>query len=152
MARDTLQDLRAEAKRHGVSWREVRRLKDELVEQHTLRREATDGPRRRAWELFSHWNLTPGCVPFWRCGWSRIRQRVENAGRDYTAIRRYDMIAASVAEDYPEWSERDAGELFAMLFEDYVPWPPRRCFYERALGMAIEQPEAWYDEHPAPEF
>lgn len=141
MATDTLRELKGAAKRLGVAWREVCELKDFLVKQESEQREGTDARRRRAWELylaFAGWSR--GCLSFWRCGWDHVRRRIEKTGGDYTAIRRYDEIAASLRTDFPELSEWSTQEIFDWLLQtDYQPWPPRIEFYEEALGTIEAQ-------------
>ena len=139
MLRETLTELKEEAKRLGVPWSHVCQLKSELVEHERQERETPEGVRRRAWQLYVAYNgWSPGCLPFWRCGWDHVRRRLENSDRDYTAIARYDEIAATIGVEFPEWEERDAGELYEFLFEPFEPWPERLSFYDEAL--------AWFED------
>lgn len=137
MGADTIRDLRDHAKQLGVPWRQVCELKDHLVEIEQQKRASTDGGRKRAWELllaFRGW--TRGCLSFWRCGWSHTRRRIERNGDDYTAIPRYDEIAATLRTDFPEFGDWSTQEIFDWLLqEEYSPMPPRRAFYEDALAM-----------------
>jgi hypothetical protein len=34
----------------------------------------------------------------------RVLAHLAETGRDYTAIRSYDLIASSVAQEFPEWA------------------------------------------------
>jgi hypothetical protein len=133
MAENYLTELRAAAKAAGVPWRDVLATKNELLAIEAERRRFSDEARRRAWELFCHWNRTAGCHAFWRCGWEHVRRHLENSGRDWSHIRSGDVLAESLRHEFPEVGEWTAGEIFAWLFEPYRRWPSRREFYAEAL-------------------
>lgn len=134
MLKETLAEIRDETRLAEIVWADLVAVKNELVELERERRESTDAVRYRCWELYCTYNgRTVGCQSFWRCGFDHVRRRLENTGRDFTAIRRYDEIATGVGCEFPEWEERSADELFAWLFEPYVPWPKRESFYWEAI-------------------
>lgn len=136
MAASTLQELKSEAKRLGVTWAEVVAVKKECEEVMLAARETEEGARREAWRLLLRYSgrSVAGCMAFWRVGWDKVRARLENSGRDFTAIPAYDLIATGVAEEFPEWQGVDAEELFAFLFSTYEPRPTTYDLYSEALG------------------
>lgn len=137
MLKETLAEIRVEAKLAEISWADIVAQKNELLLLERERRTASDGLRARSWELYCAYNgRTVGCQPFWRCGFDHVRRRLENSGRDFTAIRRYDEIFTGIGCEFPEWIERSADELFAWLFEPYLPWRARESFYWEALELA----------------
>ena len=136
MAVEDITELKAEAKRLGVTWAEVVSVKKECQEVMLAARETEEGVRREAWRLFLHYSgrSVAGCQAFWRVGWDHLRARLENKGFDHTSIPGYDLIATGVAEEFPEWEGRDSGDLFAFLFVDYERRPSAFELYSEALG------------------
>lgn len=129
-------ELKAEAKRLGVTWAEVVQVKRECEQVMLDSRELEEGVRRRAWELFLHYaGRSRGCRGFWRVGWDHVRARLENGGRDYTSLPGYDLLIRDVTEEYPEWSGRETAELFDFLFTDYQPRPSALELFSEALGL-----------------
>lgn len=135
MLRESLAELRAWAKEIGATWRDVSRLKNELIEQERLERYSTDDVRRRAWQLYCWQNLTDGCHSFWRCGWDHVRRRLDKKQVDFTSLRGYDKIHAAIAEEFAEWNGTECESLLEWLLQTpYEPWPPREEFYSRAIA------------------
>lgn len=133
---ESIDELKDEAKRIGVTWAELVSVKKDCEEVMIASRESEEGARREAWRLYLRYTgrSVAGCMAFWRVGWDKVRARLENSGRDFTSIPAYDLIATGVAAEYPEWEGVDAGELFAMLFAGYEPRPTAFELYEEALG------------------
>ena len=143
MLKETIAEIRAEARRLGITWLSICQQKNELLAVERERRELTDAVRSRCWELYCYYNgRTVGCQAFWRCGFDHVRRRLGNSGRDFTSIRRYDEIATGVGCEFPEWEERSADELFAWLFEPYVPWRARESFYWEAFELVAAESSA----------
>lgn len=139
MLRDTLAEIRAEAKRLGIPWVDVIAAKNSLVACEREARELTDGVREYAWHR--HVGGASGSAPFWRHGFvARFGHKIAR-GADFTCIPGYDLIAASVGEAYPQFAGDTAGDvsgtesLWEFLLSDYKPWPSREKFYWDALDM-----------------
>lgn len=141
MAADNLHELKKQAKRLGVTWREVCQLKEELIDLERERRWEDESVRRRAWELYLVYagRSVQGCIGFWRCGWDYIKRRLDKQGRDFTSVPRYDNIHATIAEEFPAWQARDPEQLFDFLFSPYEVWPSRENFYAEALHQIEAQ-------------
>jgi hypothetical protein len=128
-------DDRSEARELGLRWRDVLDCARELRRQALQKRETMDGARRLAWENYCHWNgRSEGCHSFWRCGFDHVLGRLADSGRDYTSIRNYDVIADSVAEEYPEWSDQ-CGELWDWLSTPHERLPAVDRFVDEAIAM-----------------
>lgn len=93
--------------------------------------------RRRAWELYLYFagREVVGSVGFWRCGWDKVRARLHNAGKDFTHVPGYDLIARTIAYEFPRWRGREAAELYDWLFSGYERRPGVADFCEEALAM-----------------
>jgi len=95
------------------------------------KRQALDGAREYAWRLYCLYNnRSEGCHSFWRC-MPRVLARLAETGRDYTAVRCYDLIATAVAEEFPEWSNQ-SDALWAWLAEPYERLPATEQFLREA--------------------
>ncbi|QDU88381.1 hypothetical protein Pla175_17570 [Pirellulimonas nuda] len=131
--------LRAEARRLGVSVREVRDLARELRRQAIEARQWTEDLRRNAWEIYlrSVRRCVAGSAAFWRVGWRHVRQRVERDGRDFTSVPCYDLIGRELREATPEVRGWSTEQIFELLWDDYVPRPAADAF----LGTAFDQIE-----------
>jgi len=139
MLESTLSELRAEAKTVGVPWAHVIGAARELRREEIAKREPLNAARRLAWATYCHWaGRSPGCVRFWRCGFDHVLGRLANRGYDYTSIRNYDLMAASVAEELPEWIDR-GDELWAFLGESYERLPRTEEFLPRGLEWVLRE-------------
>lgn len=115
----------------------ARELRQLAIEQ----RAALDGARRRAWQLFCHYNnWSNGCHPFWRCGFDHVFARLGNSNLDYTQIRGYDLIAASIGEEFSEWQGR-SDDLWAWLAQPYERLPSTQQFLDQATAILARQQE-----------
>lgn len=139
MLADTITEVRREAKRLGIAWRELVAAKNHLIAVEREIRELTDGVRQYAWRR--HVGGQSGSAPFWRHGFvARFGHRLAR-GADFTCIPGYDLIADSVGREYPQFGGDTAGDvsgtevLWEFLLSDYVPWPSREKFYWDALEM-----------------
>ena len=141
MDANTISELKAEAKQLGVTWKEVKQVQGDLRKAYLEQRASEEGARQYAWSLYLLYfgRSVEGCKGFWRVGFDRVRERLQNSDRDFTSIPRYDEIATSVEVEYPEWSEQSAEELFAWLFEGYTPRLTAADHYAEALGMIESQ-------------
>lgn len=132
-------ELKAEARAAGVRWKDVASRARELVTLDAEIRESYEGVRARAWQLVCHYAGWSGRDDFWRVGFQRCFPRITRAGeQDYTAVRRYDEVFASIAEEWPQWRERDAAELFDELFAPYRPRRSRAELWGEALADVAE--------------
>lgn len=131
MLRETINELRAEAKQLGVPWSWVLELKEELIQLASESRAPRVEARQEAW--FCYVGRKSGSAPFWRHGFqSRFGRRLAQ-GSDYTIIPCYDEIADAVRQMAEEYSAWDSAEIWDFLLSDYEPWPPREHFYWEAL-------------------
>lgn len=147
MLKDTLPEIRAEAKRLGVPWKWVCQLKDELIAAEREKREIPERIRQAAWH--SYVGGDSGSASFWRHGFRARFSRLLARGSDFTKIPCYDLIAGAVMEELPGMFDGehagDAGPIetiWDFLLSDYERWPPREEFYWRALDqIAAHQPQ-----------
>lgn len=134
-----MNEWRRECRRRGLRWRDVIETARGLRCVELERREAFDGARRVAWQAYCHFaGRSPGCHPFWRVGFEHVLGRLANSGRDYTAIRAYDLIAVSVGEQFPQWIDR-CEDLWEFLATPYQPLPPLTSYIEEALELLTPQ-------------
>lgn len=143
MLKDTLPEIRAEAKRLGIPWAWVLAAKDQLIRDEREHRGYRNGIRMYAWH--SCVGADSGSAPFWRHGFqARFAARFAR-GADFTIIPGYDLIAQEVASQFPEFEGEHAGDvsgcntLWEFLLSSYEPWPPRETFYWKAIDQLQEQ-------------
>jgi len=124
---------RDEAKAAGLRWSHVMQAARELRAAEIRTREPQDRARQVAWRIYCHWvGRTSGCHPFWRCGFDYVLGRLANSGYDFTKVKHYDLIAASVAEELPEWYDR-CDELWEFLGTEYKRLPRTEEFISQAI-------------------
>jgi hypothetical protein len=144
MLKETLPEIRAEAKRLGIPWEWVCKLKDQMIADEREKREIPELMRRAAWH--SYVGGSSGSAPFWRHGFRARFKTLLAKGSDFTKIPCYDLVAAAVMEQLPGMFKGahagDCGpveEIWDFLLSDYQPWPPRENFYWRALNEIEER-------------
>jgi hypothetical protein len=155
MDRDTLRELKTEAKRLGVTWGDVL---DEYAIVKSIELERRERPReirKTAWHALV--GSQSGSAPFWRHGFLARFGRQLARGADYTCVRGYDDIRQSVTQTFPEFldppgeSGRGTEDLFEFLFSPYDPMPSREQMLREALARieaAVDRPEVCYDDLP----
>lgn len=127
---------RKACRRQRIRWADVLTMARQLRAVEIERREPYDGARRAAWTSYCHFaGRSVGCHPFWRVGFAHVLDGLANRGRDYTAIRAYDIIAESVAADFPQWTGK-CDELWEFLAEPYKRLPTLAEFMAEAMEFA----------------
>ena len=137
---NTVEQVKAEAKQRGIAWSWVLEACKELRAEAAAAAEHANEVRKTAWTNYTA--KTPWAHPFWRIGFlTRFGKRVDAA--DYKVVPGFDVLAAGIAEVFPEFSD-DAGceRLWTFLLSPYKPLPKRAELLARALDRAAAAVEA----------
>jgi hypothetical protein len=130
-AENRLQALQREARQLGISWADVRAVARDLAERDAT--EGADALRARAAQLL-------GVRGAWRRGLQLLQRRLDRTGRDVASVAGWDDVAATLREEFPQYSGHDSGDLFALVTEATAPAAPAD-YYAEALG--------WIESHGA---